>query len=291
MIFSLLPPTPGKTPSPHATILDLYSTPSIEARLIHLILGTTDFLHDHTTRRLKQKLNFAVLGAPEAQRGKRGLKRALASQSIDLKQLDLYLSSSLAQNSFFKEIFDEFGRFYYLTSLKLHTQAFLHLYRALERISYSFPVAYAIKSKDYKGTFTSFKAYVSAKDNTGELAFFNAFVKEIVDDSILYAVVKLDVTSNSASTRSANYSTLKKIFSDEMILSSVDNSYIEVQYRYLISGFIELRNRYFHFMSSNPRNLTGKDLMNPDEFFSIVNFSFANWLCYIYFRVLDARVA
>jgi hypothetical protein len=44
-------------------------------------------------------------------------------------------------------------------------------------------------------------------------------------------------------------------------------------------------------MSGNPKNLTGKDLIDPDEFFSVVNFSFVNWLCYIYFRVLEARVA
>jgi hypothetical protein len=291
MSFSLLPLAPGKIPSSHATILDLHSTPSIEARLIHLILGTTDFLHDHTGRRLNQKLNFAVLGAPAARRGKTGLKHALVSQSIDLGQLDLYLSNNLVQNSFFEEVFDELGRFFYLTNLKLHTQAFLHLYRVLERVSYSFPIAYAIKSRDYKGTYSSLKSYLLAKDNTGELAFFNTFVKEIIDVSTLDIIVRFDVTSSSPRTHSAHYATLTKIFKSSMIISSSPNSYIEVQYRSLISGFIELRNRYFHFMSGNPKNLTGKDLMDPDEFFAVVNFNFVNWLCYIYFRVLEARVA
>ena len=146
-------------------------------------------------------------------------------------------------------------------------------------------------SSPYAGIHSSFKAYLLGKDNAAELPFFKLFVNDLIDKAILDTRLSLDVSTNNVITRSAHYRTLTKIFKGSMIVSQSENSHIEIQYRSVIPGFIELRNRYFHFMSGNPNNLTGTDLMDSDEFFSVVNCGFANWLCYVYFRILEARVS
>lgn len=290
-MFALIPIAATAAPLARPTITDLHSIPSEEAKLIHLLLGVSDFVHTPSGRYLKQRSDCSILGMPATRRGKSALLRALAAQSIDRRSLDSFLAKHILQNQLYGELFDEFARFFWFSSLKRHTQAFLHLYRALERMSYSFPIAYAIKSVDYKGTYNSFKGYLLNKEKAAELSFFRSFINEIVADSTLNASLRFDFGANSPSTLNAHYATLGRIFSGNQVVSSVQNVYIDVQYRSVVSGIIELRNRYFHFMSGDPNNLTGANLPDSDEFFSIVNPGFVNWLSYIYFRILEARVA
>lgn len=291
MFLTLVPPRAGAVPSTRATVLDLHSIPSEEAKLIHLLLGTTDFIHTASATRLSQRQNFAVLGLPTAIRGKKGLSSALAAQSIDRQLLNACLSKSITQNSLYGELFDEFSRYFWHTKFDRATQAFLHLYRALERMAYAFPIAYAMKSSDYKGTYTNFRNYVLAKDNTAELAFFRAFLRDLIDAPTLNTKLRLDVSANSAPYIPAHYDTLTKIFSGNSIVNRSPNVYVEIEYKSLLGGFIELRNRYFHFMSGNPNNLSGSNIPEPEEFFSTVNPHMANWLAYIYFRILELRAS
>jgi hypothetical protein len=271
------------------TILDLYSMPGSEAKLIHLLLGATDIVHSASGARTPQRINWAVLGTTSADRKKFGLKNALNGQTLGIDDLNSYLTRNLAQIGFFDELFDEYSRFFYHTKKALHVQAFLHLYRILERVSYSFPIAYAATSHDYKGTFAQLRNYLtSAKD--GELRFFNGFIFHVIPASVRTGVVKFDVSSNDPANRPAHFASLLSTVKAAEIHQQSPGNWIEVEYEKVISILIDLRNRYFHFGSGVPQNLTGKNLPDPDEFFGSINEVFANWLTYIYFRVIEARL-
>ena len=64
-------------------------------------------------------------------------------------------------------------------------ESFVHIYRALEFISYSFPLIYASKSMDYRGSYEKLKKYMSG-ERAGELNFFKLFLKELFKNSILF---------------------------------------------------------------------------------------------------------
>ncbi|QRY30539.1 hypothetical protein JVX96_20945 [Variovorax sp. PDNC026] len=289
MSFDVPPKKAGWVAPPRPTVLDLYSLPGPEVKLIHLLLGATDVVHSASGVKVPQRVNWAVLGTTPADRKKSGFKNALTSQTLGIDDLNAYLTRNLAQTGFFEELFDEFSRFFYHTKKSLHVQAFLHLYRILERVSYSFPIAYAATSHDYKGTFAQLRNYLtSAKD--GELRFFNGFISHTIPAQARTSSVKFDVSSNDPSTRPFHFASLASTLRPTEIKNQSPGNWIEVDYDKVISIFIDLRNRYFHFGSGMPQNLTGKNLPDPDEFFGSINEIFANWLTYIYFRVIEARL-
>lgn len=289
MTFDVTPAAAGWISPVKPTILDLHSFPGFEAKLIHLLLGATDVLHTPSGDLVNQPLNLAVLGTSPAVRTKRGLVKALKAQTLGATDLNAYLARNLAQVIFFEELFDEYARYFFHTNKGQHVQAFLHIYRILERVSYSFPIAYAAKSHDFKGTFGLLRDYLtSAKD--GELKFFNGFVNQAISNTSLNTSIQLDVSSNATSNRTAHFQTLLSSIQQSHIQNQSAGMWIEIHYKHLLSVLINLRNRYFHFMSGNKDNITGRNLPDPDEFFESINPAFVNWLSYIFFRVLEIRV-
>ena len=249
----------------------------------------SDFIYDVTGDVVRQKTNFSILGAsPPKRRG--SIRALLIKQSIDIKKLDAYLMRNLGQNPLFGEIFDEFARFFLFSQKERHTQAFLHLYRALERMSYAFPVAYASVSTDYKKTFDQLKSFVLDK-NASELKFFRTFVEKTIDSQARQALAVFDVSANQASRRNQYYKSLKLVFTGNQIKADVQNTSITVEYEALLGGFAEMRNRYFHLLSGPGNAFTYVDIPDSDEFFAVVNRNYVNWLAYLYFRILDIRVS
>lgn len=101
----------SQIPSKQA-ILDLRTTASYEAKLIHLLFGTSDFNHDDTGEVIVQKINFAKLGNTTTSTRRKTIKKCLEEQSISICSIDIYLIKSIRQNEYFKELFDEFARFF-----------------------------------------------------------------------------------------------------------------------------------------------------------------------------------
>lgn len=289
MVFDVTPPPPGWTNPTKPSILNLHSFPGYEAKLIHILLGATDIVHTPTGTVTNQKINFGVLGTTPANRSSRGLSTALKAQTLGISDLNAYLARNLAQTGFFEELFDEYARYFFHTNNGQHVQAFLHIYRILERVSYSLPIAYAAKSHNFKGTFGLLRDYLTSPKD-GELKFFNEFVAQAIPASSLNTAIKLDISSNVAANQGKHFRTLLSSIKSSNIQAQSPGMWIEVQYRHLFSILINLRNRYFHFMSGPHDNLTGADLPDPDEFFESINPVFVNWLSYIFFRVLEIRV-
>lgn len=246
-------------------------------------------MHVPTGEKIAQSINWAVLGTAAGKKTEKAFKAALAAQTFGIAEINNYLQTGLTQIDFFEELFDEYARYFFHTKHDRHVQAFLHCYRILERISYALPIAYASKTSDYKGTFANFKNFLTSPKD-GELAFLNSFIQSILPQTSLDSQVRLDISTNSIPNRAAHFQSLANSIKQNKIVSQVANSYIEIKYSSLLGILITLRNRYFHFMSGIPDNLTGKNLPDPDEFFESINPAFINWITYIYFRVIEARI-
>lgn len=270
------------------TIYDLRSTPSIEARIIHLLGGISDFHDPRTGAKIKAKTDYSTLGMTTAKKGKRGLSTLLSSNSIDRASLDSMLLKGVAQNDYYTEIFDELSRAIHLTQTGKQVQAFLHIYRALERISYSFPMIYAAATQDYKGTFLDLKN-LFVEDKIEELGFFKRFATTLIDRQYLNATVKIHINHTDPQISAAHYSALEFIIPKKTVTGSVQDTEIDFRYEGVLGGIITLRNRYFHFMSGRTDNLTSANIIYPDIFFEPLNPVFINWISFIHFRILEQR--
>ena len=118
------------------------------------------------------------------------------SDSFTLKDLsDVLLNKEVIHRNknFFDSLNNEYCNYYYHTDRDSHTVAFLHLYRVLEYISYTFPVMYASSTKDFSQSFELLKTLFSGEKDKGELKVFKDFIKKIISNERAYRNLSIDI--------------------------------------------------------------------------------------------------
>ncbi len=277
------------TPFLQQKIIDFGGASSFESALVIMLLGAADLLDQDGEVIVACRENLGVLGAPSVSRvTKVNFRSSLVANGIDHKLLDKYLQRSQAQQSYYKEILLEFSHYFWRKSLGQHTIAFLHLYRFLERISYVFPITYALNTNDFRDTFESFRGFLNG-DKSGELKFFKNFVDASLDEEQLDSDVLIDLNQLLESHAQVACLLIRRNVSPEDIVGEPSVVGVTVRCRSLVTLLINLRNRFFHATSGHSANITMDQLYDPDQFFLPLNSVLANWLAIIYFRTLAAK--
>ncbi|MES2662965.1 MAG: hypothetical protein V4629_06655 [Pseudomonadota bacterium] len=271
------------------TILKIDSNSSEEAALVRLLIGSVSFSHISSNKNIPQRINHSIYGLPKNNKiNELTIKKKLSKIDISHSALDHYLRKSLKQREFYKTLLLETLHYFHRRRRNEECMAFLHLYRFLERVSFSFPLAYASASKDYLGAFDSLKEFLG--DSKTELPFFNRFAESIFEDVILDNATEFSFPALSIDEqRKAVFCLDKCLFSKENIESKTGQS-IRIKNRGMLDLIIGVRNRFFHQNSSHKHNLTLIDIPMPDLFFQAINEKMFAWLALIYFEVLKQKI-
>jgi hypothetical protein len=200
------------------------------------------------------------------------------SDTFSLKDLSDVLSDRKAihrNKNFFESLNNEFSNFYYNTSKENHTVAFLHLYRILEFISYTFPVMYAASTKDFSKSFDILKTLFSGDKDKGELKVFKDFIEIVMSVEKDYKRLSIDINiiSDFEEYNERIYNTIlnicdKSIFEEPR---NTKNSKISIKFPEFSSFIITVRNRFFHLKNSQDNNIQSVDIVDSDFFFSLIN--------------------
>jgi hypothetical protein len=279
----------------HATVLTqsivlLAEHSSSEAALIRLLSGTTNLLYLPSSLSIKQPLNHAILGSPRTSASTpKGFEQLLSRSDINIAALDQHLRIALKQGPFYTQLILEAAHYFHRTHLSQHCVAFLHVYRILERISFPLPVIYAAESDDFIGAFQALKNYVIG-DKSGELKFFTKFAEAAIDRSLLDSTSTIRFSSLQSNQRTKAYNKVLDLLDENAIDSKTYDSEIVVKNRALVSLLVNIRNRFFHFLSDHSGNFSLLDIPDPDGFFGCLNECFFNWLATIYFEILRRQL-
>src|SRR5690606_20176363 len=112
-----------------------------EGKLVRLMVGSVDIRNNITGQIIQQATNYSVLGKKRVTRFSKKMFLEYFSSSTKLDKLDKYLQQSNPRNiPLFKDIINEFCFYFQYRHEGIHTLSFLHLYRILERLSYTFPM-------------------------------------------------------------------------------------------------------------------------------------------------------
>ncbi len=262
---------------------------SNEAKLIRLLLGTVIVTNNYSTESFDQFKNYSDLGISDNSTvSTRPIRECLMPEG-DLSSLCTYLDKTKnSNNNYFLNLLEEITSFFYKKNKGSHTTAFLHLYRAIEYISYSFPLIYASVSREYYGSFNKLKNYFDTSKS--ELLFFDEFVKKLLDEGLLDTPLTFNFNTLSADINRNHFQIIKQILEAERIDNEVPNVSITTSYKHLLKLSIDLRNRYFHFAVGGKRNIRATEIIENDVFFSIINDDILNWICMIYFEILLVSV-
>lgn len=162
---------------------------SNEAILIRLLCGTLKIKYfiEEDQIEINQHNNYSVPGIEENSIFKDEIIKDFFSledyTKLKKKIIDKYINSNRKNHFVHEELLSELtGAIIWMRSSPI--ESFVHIYRSLEFISYSFPLIYASKSMDYRGSYEKLKKFMSG-DSDGELKFFKIWFSDILSSPYL----------------------------------------------------------------------------------------------------------
>ncbi|MGG4461861.1 hypothetical protein ABEX29_26500 [Brevibacillus porteri] len=258
--------------------------PSKEAILFRLLLGTLNITHNFDPFTIKQRTNYSTLGRKTVTRVTHTTVFDCQVTLTDFSAVNTYFSRNRVNTIFFSELLSEFSYYFYQTAKKSHMAAFVHLYRAIEHLSYAFPLLYAKKSNDYKGTYSAMQSFFSNDSNASELKLFREFQKTLIAPSVLqHGQLHFNVNTPDQDLTSKTIQSLMSITTGLDVINN--GTQISMYYKDFFSFILNLRNRFFHLLlGSERKNISSKEIY-PDLLFKTVNEDIANWVAYLYFEL------
>lgn len=263
-----------------------------EGILLRLLVGSVKVGDNLTGGSFQQKHNYSTLPTQFPRLSKQIFTNFL-SPGYEISHIDEYLRNRHPANvKFYRELLNEFTCYFHNCNEGAYTLAFLNLYRILEHISYSFPLVFAGRAKDFKGTFNKLQSFFQGSKS--ELKFFDHFINDLFEDDDLNERLLINVTAPNNQIREKYFKVLKRICEEtgEVTLHRyTEFSEIEIDYRSFTHLVISLRNRYFHFLSgSGQNNISSSEIIDPDSFFKCLCMDFANWIAVIYFQMVKSEI-
>lgn len=247
--------------------------------LILLLRGSFDIKKHQNLKPIKQNIDYSVLGMH---------KDNYTEISKFIQNIDNNFDFS-SNYEFYKTIFLEYIACLYANKKKHGIVSLIHIYRILERISYTLPLLYAKNSNDYKGTYNYFKNFFNNSDrNMGELSFLKKAINSILDVTEKRFMFSYELNMDEGKALRDCLINIKNF--DKNILEYNDrcvnfNLSIEDSIVFLIN----IRNSFFHALSGKP-HITLDKLPTPNSTFLKLTTNFINTLSFITVKTIESLI-
>ncbi len=265
-----------------------------EVLLLRLMTGTLEIQNMTSGKKFIQKTNYSKFDfESNSILSAKTIIDVFKNESVKLSLVEEYYKNCFkyGNRTLFKNLLLELTNFFHQKENKSDALAFLHLYRAVELISYCFPLYFASKSSSYEKTYLSLKEYFTKVE--GELNFFKKFVNEHLfknDTTILDIHLPIAIYAPNATLQENYFKAIIKLCEDNKsinLISSTPFNEIVITRRGVTSLIYDLRNRYFHLLTGDfNHNFSSGELPEINYFYKNVNDIIINWIAQIYFEIL-----
>lgn len=256
---------------------------SNEAVLIRLLSGTLKI--KYTTGEIVQNTNYSISGTSSNGSFNKNIIKDFFSfdhfRKVERKNIDTYLKANRKNYFIHSEMLSELtSAIVWLNSSPI--ESFVHIYRTLEFMSYSFPMIYASKSMDYRGSYEHLKKFMNG-DSDGELKFFKTFLKELFKNNILFDY-EFEIGFLNGDEDLIRQE-LGRIIPSNISYTFEDYT-MKIRFANIIDLVITLRNRYFHMLLGKGTDNFYDIKYDKRKLFEAVNPVFINWLTMIYKEIV-----
>lgn len=260
------------------------STASNEAILLRLLLGQIRFKKS-TGSLVEPQNNFMLLPAVQTESFTDKAISDVFSNSgdpIDVVKanngdIEKYFQQNRKNHDIHEKVLFEISN-YFSSQEYSPIEAFTHLYRCLEFVAYSFPMIYAGKSKNYKGTFSALKKFFSG-DPAGELKFFCNFLDTLYDDEKTVLDYKFEIDLKMSYPITALEKELHLIYKRETY--EIESEVLSLKFKDMADFFVTTRNRFFHMLVGQGQGNFCSNEYDIGEYFDSINPHILNWLSMI----------
>ncbi|MCI8370805.1 MAG: hypothetical protein HFI75_00120 [Lachnospiraceae bacterium] len=259
---------------------------SNEAVLIRLLCGTLNIHYFCGEQEIwtEQKINYSIPGNIVNDIFKNKIIKEFFSfehyRKIEKSSIDKYLNFNRRNHFIHEELLSELtNAIIWLKDSPI--ESFVHIYRTLEFISYSFPLIYASKLMDYRGSYEKLKKFMSG-DSDGELKFLKTFLKELFKNNILFEY-EFDILFMSDNLDLIQ-GELQRVIPNNYYIFEGDT--MKIRFANVADLLITLKNRYFHMLVGKGTENFYDIRYDKRELFYAVNPIFINWLTMIYKEIV-----
>jgi hypothetical protein len=261
---------------------------SFQYLLVRLLVGTASVRHNGLEIRQIYDYSQLPFGA-QTKSPALAIKDYIATYAVG-GTVKRFVHVTTADNrKFFSELLAEFLNFFIQSGRGCHMAAFVYIYRALERMSFSLPLLYASTNRDYYNTFKDLKAMFDPASKSGELGLLKKIIHSGKLIDALMLAVKYDITFSSAYGHQQKYYSL--VTSKYKDFDSKDQNLlkVEISFSKVIDLLVMIRNRFFHARTGDGQpNIRIEEVHDADEFFGILNPVFASFLSIILLHSIAA---
>ena len=260
---------------------------SVCALLLLLLLGKIDIMDENGEILYEQKVDYTKLPmSQETSFSYDQINNILGINVLDDESRNIcnkYFIRDRKNSFVYEHILNEMTQ-YFISHINSPCEGFVHLYRMLEFMSYSFPLIYATKTKDYMGSYNSLKKFLKGGENTGELKFFGYFLRELFKDDEATYQYEFEVYVDSAHIEELKRDLLEAI---PMDFYNFDNSTIVIKFGDVKDLFVDIRNKYFHMLLGQGSNNFLNMQYDKNDLFRSLNPIFVNWLSIIFIEIFQ----
>lgn len=208
---------------------------------------------------------------------------------VSLADIDRYFKKTRSNKKFYESVETEILKSKIAYKENRFLESFFFLYRVLEGISYSLPLLYVSKSRDYNKSFDKLKSFFNSKNEGGELAFFKLFITTTYKEEDFFKST-IDVDLNEIGIEDLKepyYKLYIERIKPDAIKDSTENEQIKISFIGFYEFILEIRNRYFHYRQGTWRkNLKSTEILYPDLFFKPLVKHGLNWVSIIIFEII-----
>ena len=257
--------------------------------IFRLLTGTVNCLDEYLSKTYKFRTNYFQFPFQPDQRLNKSILLNQFENEVELSDLNDYFRVERRNKLFYEIIECELLNCLIANKQQNYSLAFLYLYRIIEGISYSLPLIYASKSKDYNKSFELFqKLFNGVKD--GELGIFKKFIEEIYKNEDFFNStinIKLDLIEIEELKEKYYKIYTSIIIKKDTIIDFTEYEELKISFLGYFEFLIGIRNKYFHFLQGIKKdNIRTMDVLYPEMFFKPIIDNGINWVSIILFEIM-----
>lgn len=280
--------------------LDLEQSSSPRLRVFRLLSGTASATDTYTNKTYRFRRNYFYLPYSDnnPKIGTKCILDLFSGEDITLVEINKMFANGATNYTFYSKIEGEIIRCLVAIRKESYIDAFVHLYRIIECMTYATPLLYASRSKDYTKTYETLKSCFT-NTNSGELEFFKTFVKNTFQDEDFFKLT-IDL-SLSSEEYECDQNNLRKLiikhsqYKDGYLFKGrPEDLDLDFEFEFLkfFSFLITLRNRFFHLLQGGwKENISRVDTEYPELLFKAIINSGLNWVAIIILEILKLDIS
>lgn len=257
-------------------------------KIFRLITGTINCIDEYKDTLYKFRNNYTTFPFIENRILNKTTVLNNFPSELGIKDLEKYFKNARNNKKFYDSIEVELLKCLIAEAEKKYLESFFYLYRIIEGISYSLPLIYVSKNKDYNKSYSELQSFFG-KDKDGELAFFRRFISQTFNSEDFFnsnLIIDLHLIEIEE-IRPVYYKIYLDKLKNKIEGQPLENESIEVKFINYYDFLIELRNRFFHNSKGSwQSNLESTNLLYPDLFFKPIIRHGINWVSIILFEII-----